>query len=81
MGISRVVAGHDNVGELHKCVDHASVIHRADVRSMPFCGRWWMNTEREIAQIPAKNDYRPQSTRLLPLTTKSNPTRLRNVDQ
>ena len=76
-----VQAGSHDVGSDPIRVDAPTFIHRADVRSHSFCGTWWTNTEREIARIQAKNDYRPQSTRLLLPTTKSNPTRLRNVEQ
>ena len=81
MGITSQMVGNDHVGQSSKFVDVSPFVHRADVRSLPFCGPWWTNTAREIVQIPVKNDYRPQSTRLLPLTTESNPTRLRNVDR
>jgi hypothetical protein len=40
-------------------------MHRAYVRSVQSCGRWWIDTARGIVQKSVANDPCPQSTRLL----------------
>ena len=49
----------------HSCVGDLGDMHRADVRSLDSCGRWWIDTGRPNVQKSVANDCRPQSTRLL----------------
>ena len=66
---------------LREDVGKRMVIHRANVRSTKLCGSWWITSGQEIVQKSVRNDYRPQSTRLLPPITESKPDLQRDVER
>ena len=62
-------------------VVHRRFIHRANVRSPRACGRWWITSGQNIVQKSVSNEYRPQSTALLPPITESDPDLQRDVER